>query len=108
MSARDFRLESDAPLEPQRRTFVKWLGMGGLMVAAGPFGLRRLDDAGHALAAWAEPWLPHVYVRVGEDGIVTIVCHRSEMGQGIRTTMPMVIADEMEAALTASQEADRL
>ena len=97
MSARDFRLESDAPLEPQRRTFVKWLGMGGLMVAAGPFGLRRLDDAGHALAAWAEPWLPHVYVRVGEDGIVTIVCHRSEMGQGIRTTMPMIIADEMEA-----------
>ena len=31
------------------------------------------------------------------DGMVTIVCHRSEMGQGIRTTMPMIIADEMEA-----------
>ena len=43
------------------------------------------------------PWAPHVYVRVGEDGIVTIICHRSEMGQGIRTTMPMIIADEMEA-----------
>ena len=36
-------------------------------------------------------------MRVGEDGIVTITCHRSEMGQGIRTTMPMIIADEMEA-----------
>ena len=31
------------------------------------------------------------------DGTVAIVCHRSEMGQGIRTTMPMIIADEMEA-----------
>ena len=45
----------------------------------------------------AEPWSPHAYVRVADDGIVTIVCHRSEMGQGIRTTMPMIIADEMEA-----------
>ena len=87
----------DAPVDPDRRTFVKWFGMGGLMFAAGPFGLHRLDDAGHAQAGWAEPWLPHAYVRVGEDGIVTIVCHRSEMGQGIRTTMPMIIADEMEA-----------
>ena len=42
----------DAPVDPDRRTFVKWFGMGGLMVATGPFGLRRLDDAGHALAAW--------------------------------------------------------
>ena len=34
---------------------------------------------------------------VRDDGVVTIICHRSEMGQGIRTTMPMIIADEMEA-----------
>ena len=45
----------------------------------------------------AEPWEAHAYVRIAEDGIVTITCHRSEMGQGIRTTMPMIIADEMEA-----------
>ncbi len=85
-----------APADPDRRTFVKWFGMGGLLLAAGPLGLHRLDDDPIA-GAWAEPWLPHAYIRVGEDGIVTIVCHRSEMGQGIRTTMPMIIADEMEA-----------
>lgn len=99
---------SDARVDPDRRTVIKWFGMGGLMLAAGPFGLRRLDDAGTALAAWAEPWLPHAYVRVDDGGIVTIVCHRSEMGQGIRTTMPMIIADEMEAdwAMCRVEQAD--
>ena len=34
---------------------------------------------------------------IGEDGIVTVTCHRSEMGQGVRTAIPMVVADELEA-----------
>ena len=79
-----------------RREFLKLLGMGGLAFAIGPNGVVRLDAAGLGAAADG-PWAPHVYVRVGDDGIVTIVCHRSEMGQGIRTTMPVIIADEMEA-----------
>jgi isoquinoline 1-oxidoreductase beta subunit len=40
---------------------------------------------------------PHVYVAINPDGAVTIVAHRAEMGTGIRTSLPMVIADEMEA-----------
>jgi isoquinoline 1-oxidoreductase beta subunit len=36
-------------------------------------------------------------VSVGEDGIVTIIAHRSEMGQGVRTSLPMVVAEELEA-----------
>ncbi|MBT8092957.1 MAG: molybdopterin-dependent oxidoreductase, partial [Gammaproteobacteria bacterium] len=40
---------------------------------------------------------PNVYVNIRNDGIVEIYCHRSEMGQGIRTSLPQVIADEMEA-----------
>ena len=40
---------------------------------------------------------PNVYVNIRKDGIVEIYCHRSEMGQGIRTSLPQVIADEMEA-----------
>jgi isoquinoline 1-oxidoreductase beta subunit len=38
-----------------------------------------------------------MFVAIGEDGTVTIVCHRSEMGQGVRTGMPMIVADELEA-----------
>ncbi len=40
---------------------------------------------------------PHVYVAIDPEGNVTIVTARSEMGTGIRTSLPMVIADEMEA-----------
>ncbi len=87
----------DASFELERRTLLKMLGMSGLVIAVGPFGVRRLGAEEPPAASASEPWSPHVYVRVGEDGIVTIVCHRSEMGQGIRTTMPRIIADEMEA-----------
>jgi isoquinoline 1-oxidoreductase beta subunit len=88
---------TDRPQDLQRRTLIQLLGLGGLVIAFGPGGLRRLEAAELAAGIAADPWSPHVYVRVAEDGIVTIVCHRSEMGQGIRTTMPMIIADEMEA-----------
>jgi isoquinoline 1-oxidoreductase beta subunit len=40
---------------------------------------------------------PHVFVSIDPDGTVTIVAHRSEMGTGSRTSVPMVLADEMEA-----------
>ena len=40
---------------------------------------------------------PLVFVSIAPDGIVTIVCHRSEMGQGVRTGMPLIVADELEA-----------
>jgi isoquinoline 1-oxidoreductase beta subunit len=64
--------------------------------------------SGPALAEDAPKWggdgMPHgtvnnplAFVSIAPDGIVTIVCHRSEMGQGIRTGMPLIVADEMEA-----------
>ncbi|WP_306132772.1 xanthine dehydrogenase family protein molybdopterin-binding subunit [Roseivivax marinus] len=40
---------------------------------------------------------PHVFISIDADGTVTLVAHRSEMGTGSRTSIPMVMADEMEA-----------
>lgn len=40
---------------------------------------------------------PLVFVSIDTDGTVTLVAHRSEMGQGSRTSLPMVLADEMGA-----------
>ncbi|MCQ9617281.1 molybdopterin-dependent oxidoreductase [Paenalcaligenes niemegkensis] len=40
---------------------------------------------------------PLVFVSIAPDGIVTIVAHRAEMGTGVRTSLPMIVADEMEA-----------
>ncbi len=40
---------------------------------------------------------PLVFVSIAADGTVTLVAHRAEMGSGVRTSLPMVVADEMEA-----------
>jgi isoquinoline 1-oxidoreductase beta subunit len=37
------------------------------------------------------------FVSIASDSMVTLVCHRSEMGQGIRTSVPQIIAEELEA-----------
>ncbi len=40
---------------------------------------------------------PNVYLNINDLGEVTIVAHRSEMGTGIRTSLPTIVADELEA-----------
>ena len=43
---------------------------------------------------------PKIFIAISDKGDVTIVTHRSEMGTGIRTSLPLVVADEMEADWT--------
>ena len=40
---------------------------------------------------------PHVFVSIDPSGLVTIIAHRAEMGTGSRTSLPMVVADELDA-----------
>ncbi|MGB3246745.1 MAG: molybdopterin cofactor-binding domain-containing protein, partial [Sulfitobacter sp.] len=40
---------------------------------------------------------PLIFISIDADGTVTLVAHRSEMGTGAKTTLPMIMADEMEA-----------
>jgi isoquinoline 1-oxidoreductase beta subunit len=40
---------------------------------------------------------PNVFVGIQQDGTVYIVAHRSEMGTAIRTSLPLVLADELDA-----------
>src|SRR5436309_3109140 len=46
------------------------------------------------------PFKPNAWIEVGHDGAVTIWTGRSEMGQGVRTAMPMIVAEELEADWT--------
>ena len=81
-----------------RREFLAAAGAGSLVVAVGTLGCSRVDD--DLRGAARKPTLtitPVAHVRLDDTGTVTVICHRSEMGQGIRTTMAMVIADELEA-----------
>ena len=43
-------------------------------------------------------WAPNIYLKVDEQGILTVTAFRSEMGQGIRTTIAMLIAEELDVA----------
>ncbi|MGJ1407214.1 molybdopterin cofactor-binding domain-containing protein [Sphingobacterium siyangense] len=78
-----------------RRDFLKASGLltGGLVLGVSFFSC---DDKGKKVATVA----PNVYLTIGSDGKVTIVAHRSEMGQGIRTSLPLIIADELGADWT--------
>jgi isoquinoline 1-oxidoreductase subunit beta len=40
---------------------------------------------------------PNAYLRISPENKITIVCARSEMGQGVRTALPMILAEELEA-----------
>jgi isoquinoline 1-oxidoreductase beta subunit len=44
-----------------------------------------------------EAFSPNAYLRISPDNKVTIVVARSEMGQGVRTALPMILAEELEA-----------
>jgi isoquinoline 1-oxidoreductase beta subunit len=86
-----------------RRTWLKGVGaLTGLALTVGVSGIvRAADDNAKKYGGEAMPGGlvddPLVFVSIGTDGIVTIVAHRSEMGQGVRTSLPMVVADELEA-----------
>jgi isoquinoline 1-oxidoreductase subunit beta len=45
----------------------------------------------------AEAFAPNAYLKITPDNKVTIVVARSEMGQGVRTALPMILAEELEA-----------
>jgi isoquinoline 1-oxidoreductase beta subunit len=46
---------------------------------------------------------PNVFIHIAATGVVSIVCHRSEMGQGIRSSLPVLLADELGADMKTVQ-----
>src|SRR6202162_874125 len=51
----------------------------------------------HKSSSQQESFSPNAYLRITPDNKVTIVVARSEMGQGVRTALPMILAEELEA-----------
>ena len=83
-----------------RRRFLQGISLGGLVLAVGyPSAASAQEAKKYGADGMPNGWVdnPLAFVSIAEDGTVTIVCHRSEMGQGVRTGMPMIVADELEA-----------
>jgi len=82
-----------------RRTFLQG-SLGGLVLSVSASGAVQAAEAkryGAATMPGGTVEDPLVFVSIAPDGTVTLVAHRAEMGTGIRTTLPMVLADELEA-----------
>ena len=75
-----------------RRQFIKTSAMlgGGLLLACHiPFG-------GLDAEAVEEPvFTPNAFLRIGSDESVTVIVNKSEMGQGVYTSLPMLVAEQL-------------
>jgi isoquinoline 1-oxidoreductase subunit beta len=82
-----------------RRGFLK----GALASGAFIIGMQvvpkivRAEGAATATGISDSVFRPDLFVGIQTDGTVTIIAHRSEMGTGIRTTLPLILADELDA-----------
>jgi isoquinoline 1-oxidoreductase subunit beta len=79
-----------------RRGFLKATGLASSSLVLGV----QLSSIQAATSTHAHPsdkdFAPDVFISMDKKGTVYIVCHRSEMGQGIRSSLPLLVADEME------------
>jgi isoquinoline 1-oxidoreductase beta subunit len=71
-----------------RRAFLLSSGAAAVAVAFGALPKKAFSQSG--------PYSPNGWIRVGTDNIVTIYSPAAEMGQGVMTAMPLLIAEEMD------------
>jgi isoquinoline 1-oxidoreductase beta subunit len=78
-----------------RRDFLKTgTLMGGGLILGFYFPLRgSLSGASNPTGA---SFMPNAFIRIGTDEIVTLIVNKSEMGQGVYTSLPMLVAEELE------------
>jgi isoquinoline 1-oxidoreductase beta subunit len=81
-------------LNLSRRDFLKTSGAASALVIGAHFAPGGLVSEAQAQEVVAKP---NLFVSIAGNGLVTITCSRAEMGQGARTGIPMILADELEA-----------
>lgn len=83
------------PVSASRRQFLK-LSSGAAGLTLG-ISLLPVSRPGFAAEDTSESLSPNVFVSLDNKGTITITCHRSEMGQQVRTSIPQIVADELDA-----------
>src|SRR5580700_8831678 len=87
-----------------RRDFLKgMLGAGAFVLGVSVmpeqlFAAEASDAAGDPFPPPEKaPLAPSVYLAIGTDGTAYVIAHRSEMGNGVRTSLPRIVAEELDA-----------
>ncbi len=80
----------------ERRDFLKIsvAASGGLLIGFQFLGISKLASAQPSAT---NTFMPNAFVRIGTDERVTVIVNHSEMGQGVYTSLPMLLAEELDA-----------
>ena len=79
-------------LSTDRRTFLKSAALAGGGLAVGlALPVRGVADTA------AQPFLPNAFIRITPDDRIVLVVSMAEMGQGVRTALPQILAEELDA-----------
>ena len=76
-----------------RRDFLRITAFAGGALAIGVHTGRAADEK-------TAPFKPNVWLQIERDGTITITMAKAEMGQGVRTSLPMIVAEELDADLS--------
>ena len=99
MSRNSSNSRTTSPADPTRRRFLiaGAAVTGGLLVGCGaPTPQERLGQASQLPVQGGQVAL-NGWVKIAPDGVVTVAVPRAEMGQGVMTALPMLLADELDA-----------
>src|SRR6202790_1786734 len=87
---------SKASTGMERREFLKFsvAASSGLLIG---FYLPGVSKLASAQQPPANVFMPNAFLRIGTDERVTVIVNHSEMGQGVYTALPMLLAEELDA-----------
>jgi isoquinoline 1-oxidoreductase beta subunit len=85
----------DTTLRVDRRQFlrVSAIAGGGILLSS---YLTTAESFAATVGSGAAEFAPNAFIRITPDGIVTIIAKNPEIGQGVKTMLPMLIADELD------------
>ena len=84
---------TESPAELSRRSFLQLTVLAGAGLV---LGLRSVDEAFAAGEAVGGAFAPNPFIQIRPDGVITLFSKNPEIGQGVSTALPMLIAEELE------------
>jgi isoquinoline 1-oxidoreductase beta subunit len=84
------------PTAVGRRDFIKTGAIAGAGLLIG-FRLADARESAAIIESSAGEFAPNAYLRIGTDGAVTLFADHVELGQGVMTSLPMIVAEELDA-----------